>query len=171
MRSGFVKTIFLGLLIGIGTGATAAAGRQPVSATTLDGGSFSLAQARGRVVILNFWATWCAPCRAEMPALDAYYRAHHGAGLDLLAISLDADGTKSRLAKVTSAYLFPVARLTDTRIDRSSIPGALPATRIYGRDGTLRYDSTARGGRPLDAAALDRLVAPLLAEPAPRPAG
>jgi thiol-disulfide isomerase/thioredoxin len=164
------QTLFKLAVVAVLTGLAApslAVDTSPLVATTLDGARFDLAGERGRVVIVNFWATWCAPCRAEMPALDAYYRAHLGDGFDLLAISLDADGSRKKLLAATAAFRFPVARIADTRMARSAIPTGLPATRIYGRDGTLRYDSAERHGQPLDAAALQRIVAPLLAEPAP----
>ena len=163
MSHGFSKTIIAFLLATLGSKAMAA-DAQTISATTLDGSRFSLADARGHVVILNFWATWCTPCRAEMPALDTYYRAHHGEGLDMLAVALDADGSRKKLAQATSGFAFPVARISDTRIARSAIPRALPETRIYGRDGTLRYDSSAQKGQPLDTAAIERVVTPLLQE-------
>lgn len=138
-----------------------------LAATTLEGKPFSLAASRGQVVIVNFWATWCVPCRTEMPALDSYYRAHKSEGLALLAISVDAGASKKKLAAVTSKFSFAVARIDDTRIARSQIPSALPETRIYGRDGRLRFDSLARKGAPLDEPTLQRIVAPLLAEPRP----
>jgi cytochrome c biogenesis protein CcmG/thiol:disulfide interchange protein DsbE len=145
-----------------------AAGPEALAATTLDGGHFSLADARGRVVIVNFWATWCAPCRAEMPALDVYYRAHRGEGLEMLAVSLDANGSAKKLARATAAFRFPVARIADTSLPRSAIPRALPETRVYGRDGRLRYKSVARKGELLDSAAIERIVTPLLRESAGR---
>lgn len=163
MLRGFAKVAFVGLLATCVSTSTGAEALQ-LTATTLDGARFSLAEARGHVVIVNYWATWCAPCRAEMPALDAYYRAHHGGGLDMLAISLDADGSKKKLLKATSGFSFPVARIGDTHIARSDIPTGLPATRIYGRDGMLRYNSFGRKSQPLDAASIERIVAPLLAE-------
>jgi thiol-disulfide isomerase/thioredoxin len=163
MSHAFSKIIIAFLLATLGSTAMAA-DKETISAATLDGSRFSLADARGRVVIINFWATWCAPCRAEMPALDTYYRAHHREGLDMLAIALDADGSRKKIAEATSSFAFPVARISDTRIARSAIPRALPATRIYGRDGTLRYDSSAQGRQPLDDAAIERVVTPLLHE-------
>ena len=140
----------------------------PLSATTLDGKPFALAAQRGHVVLINFWATWCAPCRAEMPALDAYYRRHHPQGLEMLAVSVDDGARTASLVAVTSSFAFPVAKIADTKITRSAIPTALPTTRIYGRDGRLRFESDQRHPQALDAATLDRLLGPLLAEPAPK---
>jgi len=61
-------------------------------ATTRDGKSFDLSALRGKVVILNFWATWCPACRDEMPALEAVWRQHSKEGLEMLAVSDDGCG-------------------------------------------------------------------------------
>lgn len=135
-----------------------------LTARTIDGARFSLADQRDKVVIVNFWATWCVPCRVEMPALDAYFRRHRADGLAMIAISVDAGASAGKLAKATRGFAFPVASLDDTHIARSALPAALPATRIYGRDGTLRFDSVIRATPPLDEATIARIVGPLLAE-------
>src|SRR5688572_3322108 len=56
------------------------------------GGKFRLSDHRGKVVMVNFWATWCPPCLEEMPAMDRLYRQHKDAGFTLVAVSVDADG-------------------------------------------------------------------------------
>ena len=135
-----------------------------IASKTLDGKPFALSEQRGHVVIVTFWATWCAPCKAEMPALDAYYRRHQADGLSMLAISVDAGASIKKLQGATSAYSFPVARLDDTRMARSAIPTALPETRVFDRLGALRYDSASEKGRPpIDGPTLERVVTPLLA--------
>src|SRR5262249_47486110 len=61
--------------------------------TTLSGTSLSLAELRGKVVLLNFWATWCVPCRKEMPAIETLYQRYKDRGLEVLAVSLDKGAT------------------------------------------------------------------------------
>lgn len=129
------------------------------SAKTIAGAPFSSA---GKVTIVNYWATWCAPCRIEMPELDAYYRAHRGQGLAMLAVSID-DGTSiAKLRQVTGKFAFPVARIADVRMPRREIPTALPVTRVYDRSGKLVFATKGDGKSTIDQATLERVVTPLL---------
>jgi thiol-disulfide isomerase/thioredoxin len=117
----------------------------------------------GHVTVVNYWATWCAPCRAEMPLLDAFYRRHHAEGLEMVAISLDDGASKAKLREATKGFAFPVARIDDVKMPRKDIPTALPVTRIYDRDGKLVYATKGDGRSTIDAATLERVVFPLLA--------
>src|SRR4051794_1151558 len=78
--------------------AVAVAGRFQ-SARTLDGAPFN---STGAVTIVHYWATWCAPCRIEMPILDSYYRRHHAQGLEMLAISIDDSASARKLSQATA---------------------------------------------------------------------
>ena len=66
---------------------------------TLQGGQAALADHKGRLVLLNFWATWCLPCRQEMPGMEALWRKYQSAGLSVLAVSID-EGAPDRVARL-----------------------------------------------------------------------
>lgn len=129
------------------------------SARTINGAPF---EARGEVTIVNFWATWCAPCRIEMPVLDAYYRKHHFEGLAVLAVSIDQGISVRSLQEETKRFAFPVARIDDVRMPRRDIPVALPVTRIYDPSGRLVFASKGDGRSTTDMETLERVVTPLL---------
>ncbi|MEQ7874301.1 TlpA disulfide reductase family protein [Sphingomonas sp. ASV193] len=152
-----MKTVsmFLACLVAIPTmlGARAPEG------TTLEKQPFRSA---GFVTVVNFWATWCAPCRAEMPVLDAYYRRHHAGGLQMIAVSVDQGASAARLARATAGFAFPVAKVSDMKLARRDIPNALPVTRVYDKTGKLVFETKGDGRTPIDAATLERVVSPLL---------
>jgi peroxiredoxin len=109
-----------------------------LSATELNGQGFDLGTLRGRVVIVNFWATWCAPCRAEMPALDAFYRQHHDQGVDMIGISADRARDRSDVVKVMQTFAYPAAMLRDARPNGFGAPEALPETFVIDQTGVVR---------------------------------
>jgi cytochrome c biogenesis protein CcmG/thiol:disulfide interchange protein DsbE len=146
------------LLLAFGPGQAVAAPFPP--ARTIAGASFNPA---GQVTIVHYWATWCAPCRLEMPILDAFYGKHHGQGLAMLAISIDQSVSTRKLQAVTSRFAFPVARVDDVKVLRRDIPTAIPVTRVYDRSGRLVFQTRGDGRSIVDAATLDRVVLPLLA--------
>lgn len=129
------------------------------SAKTISGAAFT---SDGDVTIVHFWATWCAPCRIEMPVLDAYYRKHHAQGLAMLAISIDQGVSTGKLEQVTGKFAFPVARVDDVKMARRDIPTALPVTRVYDRSGRLVFATKGDGRSIMDTATLERVVTPLL---------
>src|ERR1700719_2012985 len=92
----------------------------------LNGQTFDLAAQRGKVTIVNFWATWCPPCRKEMPALDAFYRRYHAQGLELIGLSADRPHDRSEVIKVMQSFSYPAAMLHDAKSDGFGDPSALP---------------------------------------------
>jgi thiol-disulfide isomerase/thioredoxin len=139
-------------------------GRAPaIAATLLDGSRFDSSAQPGKVVLVHFWATWCAPCREEMPALDAFYRAHRDEGLVVVAISLDSRGDLPKVEQAMRGMSYPAALLEDTQAKGYGRIWRVPLTFAMDRHGLLRRDGFA-SSPALDAAALDRDVLPLLHE-------
>ncbi len=146
-----------GLMLSIDTGASSAT-RTNLSLQALDGGTIRLADYRGKTVALNFWATWCPPCRAEMPELNRYFLDHRDQGFVLVAVNTGETPELARGFIRENGFTFPVALDPDSRIaDRFGITG-LPVTLIIGPEGEIIYRHT--GLITLDV--LDAQVRPLL---------
>ncbi len=108
----------------------------------LDGQAFDLSALRGKVVVVNFWATWCPPCRKEMPALDAFYRRYHGQGLEMIGLSADRPHDRSDVLKVMQSFSYPAAMLDDAKVNDFGPPDALPITFVVDRSGVMRAKLT-----------------------------
>jgi cytochrome c biogenesis protein CcmG, thiol:disulfide interchange protein DsbE len=126
----------------------------------LNGSTFDLAAERGKVTIVNFWATWCQPCRKEMPALDAFYRRHHAEGLEMIGLSADRRHDRSEVIKVMQSFSYPAAMLDDARSDGFDEPSALPVTYVIDKNGIVRTKFTP--DKPLTDESLTDSVLPLL---------
>jgi peroxiredoxin len=124
-----------------GTKAIASGDRAPeFRLKTLNGGSVSLADLRGKVVMVHFWATWCPPCVEEIPTLDRLYHQLMGKDFMLLAVSEDEGGAGTVASFLQQSKLnLPV--LLDTGSDVARLYGTykLPETYIVDRQGVVRY--------------------------------
>lgn len=133
----------------------------PLEMTMIDGNKITLAQLRGQVVVLNFWATWCGPCKTELPLLDAYYAIQREHGLRVFAVTTESSVPVGQLKK-----LFAVLRLTPLRSIKGKyapINNSIPTNYIFDRAGRLRFAKA--GALELDD--LNQQLVPLLREPAP----
>jgi len=110
----------------------------PLTLATIDGLILDLAKLRGKVVMVNYWATWCAPCRKEMPKLDAFYRLHHDQGLEIIGISIDFERDLEKARKAARAVRYPTAVAKDITNDGFGIPKGVPITWIIDVDGKVR---------------------------------
>lgn len=127
---------------GIAGGSENALTAKPAPDFTLhsaSGGNQRLKEQRGQVVMLNFWATWCGPCRQEMPQLNRLYEKYHGAGFNLFGVNIDDDagsaiGLSSRLG-----LRFPVLLDTDKRVSRMYDLSTMPSSVLIDRNGVVRY--------------------------------
>ena len=105
---------------------------------TLDGRTVRLEDVRGKVVLLNFWATWCAGCRVEMPRFVEQYRKHHAQGLEIVGVSMD-DGGNDAIAAFVKAHHINYTIVKGNDAVAKSYGGArfLPQTFVIDRKGTI----------------------------------
>ena len=103
------------------------------------GDNVRLAEQRGQVVMLNFWASWCGPCRKEMPLLDAMYQRYSSAGFVLYGVNVEEDNTDAKKLLKELGVTFPV--LFDTESKASSLYNvdAMPTTVVIDKKGQVRY--------------------------------
>lgn len=126
-------------------------------AVSLTGDSVSLASYRGKVVLLNVWATWCGPCRKEIPELrmiDSRYRAR---GLNLVGVTVDADGMKTQINDFVKDFkmTYAIWHDPDERVSSQFFIAGLPASFLIDRQGVLRWKTlgpVAPGDTALDSA-------------------
>ena len=129
---------------------------------TFEGKVVSLADLKGQVVVLNYWATWCGPCRREMPMFDAYLRKHEGQGLRIFSITTEGSVPPARLRPLAHALSFPlVTKLRGGPY--GTIKNSVPTSYIIDRAGVVRVAQAGSFGE----SDFDEAVAPLLAQAPP----
>lgn len=106
--------------------------------TALDGQTFDLAKLKGKVVLVNYWATWCVPCRKEMPKLEAFYRRYHARGLEIIGISIDFPRDADKARKMARTFAYPAALTTAITDNGFGKQKAVPFTWIVDTDGKIR---------------------------------
>ncbi|MFI5370834.1 MAG: TlpA family protein disulfide reductase [Candidatus Eisenbacteria bacterium] len=139
----------------LGTTSTMAAhelGSHPLRA--LDGSQFTLTSLRGQVVVVNFWASWCAPCRRELPRLDALNTELVKSGGRVVAVSIDADAANARRFVAARKLAMPVAQDGPDGLARTLDLRHVPCTLVLDRDGSI---ACAVSGS--DDAAFDQITA------------
>ncbi|MCU0939192.1 MAG: TlpA family protein disulfide reductase [Burkholderiaceae bacterium] len=129
-------------------GATLATGQAATTPSTgapdftlpsLGGPNLRLQEQRGRVVMVNFWATWCGPCRVEMPHLARLYEKYRGSGFVVLAVNIDEDPRKAADLATKLGLRFPVLLDTEKKVSRMYDLSTMPSTVLIDRDGRVRH--------------------------------
>lgn len=107
------------------------------TAETADGDTFGLSEQSGKVVLLNFWATWCGPCVREMPAFEKLY-GEYGQDIAILAVNCMEDKETVNQFISENGYTFPIAYDTEGTICRKYPSDGIPYTLVIGKDGTAK---------------------------------
>ena len=136
-----------------------------IALTTLDGRHIATRDLRGKVVILTFWATWCEPCREELPLLSRYAQQHAKQGLVVLGFSLDAPDQLPQVRNVANTLTFPVGLLDDAHVPGYGRIWHLPVSFVIGRGGKLVDDGWKDENPVWTRERLEQVVTPLLNEP------
>ena len=110
----------------------------PLTVTELNGDIFDLHKMRGKVVLVNYWATWCGPCKVEMPTLNAFYLRHHGEGLELIGISTDHPEDYGKMREMSRSLAYPTALYAQLSNDGFGAPEGFPLTYVIDGDGVVR---------------------------------
>jgi len=89
-------------------------------------------------VLINYWATWCAPCKVEMPTLSAFYRRYHDQGLEIIGISVDFKADIAKVPKAASTLAYPAALLGAITENGFGPPEGVPLTYVIDAEGIVR---------------------------------
>ena len=127
------------------------------------GGETSLAALRGQVVMINFWASWCGPCRQEFPALDQIYARYKPMGFALVAINVESEKSDAERFLGQRPVSFPILFDPDNRVSGSYGVSAMPTTVLVDRQGRVRWQH--RAYKPGDEAQYIEQVRAALREP------
>lgn len=128
----------------------------------LDGSTFKIADRKGKVLLINLWATWCGPCRAEMPALVRMQDAHRDKGFEVIGVDTEESDTVEDINKFAGelglnyTLVWGDTKLQSALLNISKFPG-IPQSFVVDRDGNLR--GVFRGANPSDVRKMEQLVA------------
>lgn len=126
------------------------------------GDMISLDQLKGQVVMLNFWASWCNPCRQEMPLLDQMHKRYSSLGFTLLGVNVEANTKDAERWLADTPVSFPVVFDKDSKVSQMYEVSAMPSTVFIDRKGNVRY--LHRGYKPGDESEYLNQIRALLKE-------
>ena len=137
MKAGTVTVCVLTL--GLALAPAAALPAPAASSGSPAGNPVSLADLKGQVVLINFWASWCGPCRQEMPVLDQMYRKYKAAGFTLLGVNVEPKSGDALTFLKATPVSFPILFDTQSKVSTLYEVSGMPSTVIVDRKGNVRY--------------------------------
>src|ERR1044072_6624744 len=140
MLRAFSVLVVGGLVASFALAATTTGPAPGFTLKSREGKTVSLADYKGQVVMVNFWATWCGPCRQEMPLLEQIYEKYHSLGFTLLCVNVeDYPQGAAKWLKDTGPVTFPVLFHPKNEISKLYKVQTMPTTVLVARDGTMRF--------------------------------
>jgi len=106
---------------------------------SLEGNNLRLEEYRGRVVLINFWASWCGPCRQEMPLLDRLHRRYEDTGFAVLGVNVEGEVKPAQELVDKTKVTFPILIDEGQKVSELYDLEAMPSTVVVDRDGVVRY--------------------------------
>jgi len=150
------------LLVGTPAVASAPAAAPDFALPARDGGELRLSDLRGQVVMINFWATWCGPCRQEMPLLEQIHAKYEPLGFTLLGVNVEPDSEEARAWLTKVPVTFPILFDRDNVVSESFGVEAMPSSVLIDREGRVRH--VHRGYKPGDESVYADLIRSLVKE-------
>ena len=142
LKSTLRLLLVLSLLLGGASFSSAATISGKATNFTLksaSGKNLKLSEYRGQVVMINFWASWCAPCRQEMPLLEQMYKKYNRLGFTILGVNVEKDTSKASALLKNIKVSFPILFDNQNELSKLYKVAAMPTTIIIDRDGNMRY--------------------------------
>jgi peroxiredoxin len=103
------------------------------------GDNLKLSELRGKVILINFWASWCGPCRQEMPVLDQLYQHYRPLDFTVLGVNVEQDSDNARSLLKDVAVSFPILFDNENKVSKLYNVKGMPSTVLVDRDGNIRY--------------------------------
>jgi cytochrome c biogenesis protein CcmG, thiol:disulfide interchange protein DsbE len=132
-----------------------------IEGTLVDGKPFSLKDYKGKVILVNFWASWCEPCREEMPAIETFLKKNKAKGFEVLAITMDKPADMEQAKQIMRSYSFLFAEKKQMDYSDYGRIWRIPSSFIIDKQGVLRKNGMT-GNPKVDTKLLEELVTPLL---------
>ena len=142
----FPLAALVAVFVAVAWPAAATDGSPPAPAFTLTsraGKPVSLADLKGQVVMINFWASWCGPCRQEFPALDEMYKKYKPMGFEMVGINVESEKSDAEKFLGATPVSFPILFDPDNKVSGTYGVSAMPTTFLVDRQGRLRWQHRA----------------------------